>query len=541
MTTTGHLLKSVRPSAILRPLLPTLFATLVAALLLPVAGPGSALASVGISGLDASPDPFSPNGDGTRDSTLVSFTLETDEPSAFVWVTVTDSEDKVVIRLAEAESGEPGRIEKVWMGQTSSGDAAPDGIYTFEVKARAGADSTPVLARNVQLDTTAPIIEAVRPYPSPYAPLVPGDAPGADSLLTIDIDIAGSNAGDWLTAVITVPGDPVTLCTPALSGTDSTYACAWDGREYEDGVYILEVSTHDPAGNRASSSHSIDLDLEPPELTIDYPDQAVMDTFPDQVRGSFYDRNDVDSIGFRFHGRMDYIDVTVPAPCCPYPWVVEWPDSLKRDGEYTLEIYAVDVPGYIVTVTHVVSIKTEPSDAPTIAPVPEQVSDPVLTVTGRGGAGDSLFVFLNGSVEARTTCTVSGTFAASLNLDLGINEIYAVSRDVAGHYSDPSETVTVEYLEQMGITVEEKLDGPAAIEINLTREADRITLRIFSLTGTYVRTVVENNPKQFGEMEWDLTDADGELVKNGPYVLVFEIRYSDGSTDVEKLAVVVAR
>jgi len=371
--------------------------------------------------------------------------------------------------------------------------------------------------------------------------LVPGDAPTPDSLLTIDIDITGSNAGDWLSAVMMVPGDPLTLCTPGLSGADSTYTCSWDGREYEDGVYMLEVSTYDPAGNQASSSHSVDLDLEGPELTIDYPDEAAMDTFPAQVRGSFYDRNDVDSIGFRFHGGMDHIDVIVPAPCCPNPWFVEWPDSLKHDGDYTLEIYAVDTPGYETTVIHLVSIKTVPSDAPTIDPLPEKVSDPVLMVTGTCGAGDDLYVYNNGVVGDMTIGSESGTYSATLSLRLGTQKIYAISRDVAGHYSDPSETVSVEYVEQMGIKVDERLDGPATIEVNLTRDANQIVLRIFSLTGTYVQTVVENDPVEFGEMVWDLTDTDGKQVKNGPYALVFEIRYSDGSTDVEKMAVVVAR
>jgi hypothetical protein len=173
--------------------------------------------------------------------------------------------------------------------------------------------------------------------------------------------------------------------------------------------------------------------------------------------------------------------------------------------------------------------------------VPERVSDPVLAVTGTGGPGDSLFVYLNGTVDTRTLCTGAGTFAAILDLALGVNEIYAISRDVAGHYSDPSETVTVEYVEQMGIRVDERLDGPATIEINLTRDASQIVLRVFSLYGTYLQTVVKNDPARFGEMVWDLTDTDGKQVKNGPYVLVFEIRYSDGSTDVEKMAVVVAR
>ncbi len=501
--------------------------------------PVPAVASVGITGLDASPDPFSPNGDGVRDSTVVSFNLETDQEAAFIWVTVTDSEDRVVIRLAEAESAQPGPIEKKWLGQTSSGNPAPDGIYTFEVKAKAGSDSTPVSARSVFLDTTAPVIESVRPHPSPYAP----EAPNADSLLTIDIDIAGSNQGDWLTAVMQVPDDPLTLCSPSLSANDSTYTCSWDGRENLDGLYTLQVTTFDPAGNSAVSSHSVDLDLKGPDLFIDYPNTAVMDTFPDVVRGTYFDRNDVVSIGFRFHGGMDYVEVTVPdpAPCCPIPWSVEWPDSLRRDGTFFPEIRATDTPGYETEFKRQVKIKTAPSNAPTLNPLPERVSDPELVVTGTCGAADTVFIYLNGSVGGKTNCSGSGTFRDTLELDLGMNEIYAISKDLAGHYSDPSETVTVEYHESIGISVDERLSGPAAIELNLTKDANQIVLRIYSPLGTYVQTVVENNPEQYGQMVWDLTDSDGKQVKNGPYALVFEIRYEDGSTDIEKLAVVVAR
>jgi hypothetical protein len=301
-------------------------------------------------------------------------------------------------------------------------------------------------------------------------------------------------------------------------------------------VYALKVSTFDPAGNSASSSHSVDLDLEGPELAIDFPNEAAMDSFPHEVRGTFWDRNDVAWIVFRFHEDMDMdsLDVTVP-------WSVEWPDSLKYDREFFLEVNAADMPGYESTVTHRVVIKTELSDAPTINPVPERVSDPEITITGTCRAGDSLFVYLSGALHARTNCSGSGTFSAGLTLALGANEIYAVSRDVAGHYSDPSETVSVEYAEQMGIRVDERLDGPAVIEINLPKEPGRVVLRVYSLSGTYVRTVVEDSPEQFHEMEWDLTDTDGRPVRNGPYVLVFEINHADGTTSVDKKAVVVAR
>lgn len=504
-------------------------------MLLPLAATGS----VEITGLEVSPDPFSPNGDGVRDSTVVSFNLSTDHEAAYVWITVTDSEDQTVIRLADAEPNEPGVIEKTWLGQTSTGDPALDGIYTFEVKGKADSDSTDVLARSVFLDTTPPEIDDVRPYPAPYAPKLPME----DTLLTVDVSITDAQEGDWLSAVMTVGEQPDTLCTIPLVDADTTYSCWWDGRDKDDGVYSLDVRTYDRAGNFAQSSHSIDLDLQGPTLTIDYPTAGAMNTFPDSVAGTVFDRNGMDWVLFRFRDGDDYLEVTIPRPdsCCPIEWFVRWPESLKQDGTFNLEIYAADVPGYESKVFHEIVIATAPPEPPEISPPPAKVSSAELNLIGECSASDSLFIYLNGVVEHSRKCSAAGTFSVTLTLRRGENSIYAISKDLAGSYSAPSETVTVEYVEEIGIWVPERLDAEATIEINLPKEAGEVVLRIFTLEGSHVETIVKQSPLQFDEMIWDLTGSDGKPVKNGPYVLVFEVHYLDGTMSTEKKAVIVTR
>jgi hypothetical protein len=165
-----------------------------------------------------------------------------------------------------------------------------------------------------------------------------------------------------------------------------------------------------------------------------------------------------------------------------------------------------------------------------------------VPLSGICTSGDSVLVYLNDNLTKRLACSVSGTFSTTLNLEEpGRYEIYAISKNVAGSLSAPSETVVVEYVEQMGIRVDERLDGDAVIELNLPKQAREVILRIYSIGGSYIQTVTKESPEQFDEMTWDLTDSDGKPVKNGPCIMVFEVNYLDGGNETDKKAVVVVR
>ena len=86
--------------------------------------------------LNASPDPFSPNGDFYRDTTTV--TAAVSEPS-YLWLSVTDSLGAPVRTLLDSIYTEGAR-EAGWDGRNGSGVLMPEGTYTIHSRARDLAD-----------------------------------------------------------------------------------------------------------------------------------------------------------------------------------------------------------------------------------------------------------------------------------------------------------------------------------------------------------------------------------------------------------------
>jgi hypothetical protein len=455
-------------------------------------------------------------------------------------VVVRDLDDLAIRTLADNEPRAPGMISKLWYGDNDLGGDAPEGTYNFCLSARAGGDSTPVFEASVVLDITPPTIASVLIFPNPYAP----DVPLADSLLSIEIDIETSEAGDWLIATLFVTDDPDTLCLRQLTGADSTYSCQWDGREEEDGEYPLLLRTRDRAGNTDWGAYSANLDLDPPELTFDFPETDRISYLPDSVAGTVDDRNcGVSRVEFRFSQEADFEYVTYMSPdsCPPNSWYITWPESLDSDGSYNLEARASDAAGHVTVALKTLAIDTTAPSAPELSELPQQVHSPSLEVSGTGTPNDSVVVFVNEQSGSRVKVPQGGGFSTTVSLQLGLNTVYAVAKDASGNSSPPSVSQAVEYTERPGIMVPEILDEASVIEVNLDRAAARIDLRIFSLDGYYIRTVVKESPSQSDEMGWNLRDEDGRQVKNGLYLLVFQILFADGSQSVEKRMVVVSR
>jgi hypothetical protein len=498
--------------------------------------PASAVASIGITDILVRNSSFSPNGDGVLDSTEVIFNLSCDTETAYVWISVKDGDGQMIISLADGEPTAPGKVGRVWDGTGSSGHTAPEGEYTFEITASADADTTPTYMAKALLDVTAPAF-GVLITPNPYAPNIPL----ADTLVKVDVSVLSSRPGDRLTIVVGDGEEPDSICTRELAEGDSIYTCFWDGRDMPDGIYALEVATSDIAGNGNIGSYSIDLDLEGPTLRFTHPERAHLSWFPDSVIGRAYDRNGVEAPVLRF------LDGTAFTPLLTRPsgdslvWYIGWPESLSYEGRFELECHAGDGLGHQSIKTFGVVVDTTPPGVPSLSPLPGTVSDPRLSVSGTGSADDSVLIYVNQAVAARTVCSATGQFKSAVELEMGVSTIYAIGRDKAGNVSGQSETVMVEYAEPIGIHVPERLGPDSSIEINLSKPGARITLRIFALDGTYIGSVVVDRPDLYGEISWDLTDSDGQSVKNGVYLLVFDIRYEDGTGSVEKRMVVVAR
>jgi flagellar hook assembly protein FlgD len=495
--------------------------------------PGAARAFVEVSNISVRPAAFSPNGDGVNDTTAVSFSTSSEAKSVRIYVDIVDAAEDTVAVLAGGETYSTGSVEFSWDGADTSGAIAAEGVYVFVIVAADEHYTTPPYSASVRLDVTPPRFSALI-HPNPYTP----DLPMSDSLLAVEIDVSDAKGGDVLTATIGTADPPETLCTFSLTPVDSTYACQWDGRQSPDGVYDLDIKTSDPAGNSMGASYAVDLDVEPPEIDIVSPAESYLDYIPTTYWVTAEDRNGVDSLRVRFYPGTDFlVPEGYPRDECCYAW----PESLRIEDEFVFECEALDGVGHWASATRSVVVDTTAPARPVFAPIPSKVGTELLDVEGAGTPGDSVRIYVNDEMQKRGLISPEGTFSFTLVLELGINTLYAVSVDRSGNVSPPSETVTVEYTEDTGISVPEEFTADSRIEINLAKQADRIHIRVLALEGSLLADIVDNSPGLYNEIAWDLKDSGGKQVKNGVYVFAIVVSYADGSSEIEKKAVIVSR
>jgi len=119
--------------------------------------------------------------------------------------------------------------------------------------------------------------------------------------------------------------------------------------------------------------------------------------------------------------------------------------------------------------------------------------------------------------------------------------VVAQSRDKAGNLSPPSAPVTFVYQEALGVVLPERFVSGQYLQVNLSKPANAVLLRIYDLTGRLVRRLEDRSVKSVYEFAWDLSDQSGNPVGSGPYVVGVEADYTDGSRLAKRLAMVVTR
>lgn len=187
---------------------------------------------------------FSPNGDGRRDATQVTFTLKEGDEVA---VNVLDADDNLVRRLEtglEAAALKP--VTVTWDGRDDNGRVAPDGRYSLSLDLERQGLSLPVRGSSVFLDTTPPRPSVAETDPTIVGPVaspvrfrirgVSSRKPTRVEILRTDVEPyetaarfrvpAGRTRGEWNGRTGGVPAPP--------------------------GTYMVVVKVRDRAGNQGS-------------------------------------------------------------------------------------------------------------------------------------------------------------------------------------------------------------------------------------------------------------------------------------------------
>jgi hypothetical protein len=153
-----------------------------------------------------------------------------------------------------------------------------------------------------------------------------------------------------------------------------------------------------------------------------------------------------------------------------------------------------------------------------------------------------VFVSLDAAVAERVQANGAGRFQTTLEgFAEGEHTVTAVSQDRAGNLSAPSAPRVFTYREPLGARVPERFLRGDFIQVNLTRPARSVLVKIYTLRGRLVRTFESSSGASLHEFAWDLTDDDGHALGSGPYVVRVVAEQDDGVRLETRRATVVTR
>ncbi|MDR0383311.1 MAG: Ig-like domain repeat protein, partial [Spirochaetaceae bacterium] len=208
--------------------------------------------------LSASPEAFSPNGDGVQDSVRFSLASKSESGVVQYRLDITDQAGNT-LRSFAGNGSPPSSI--VWDGRTDGGAAAPDGFYYAKLSATArNGNVSNVSAGPLTLDTMPPKAVVNAPY------LLFDPEPDSERK-TVPLAIATDPEKLWTGAILPEGARQGTAPVRNFVWYDGAApSFEWDGTDdsgnvVPDGVYRFTLSARDPAGNR--------VEVELAGLTVD--------------------------------------------------------------------------------------------------------------------------------------------------------------------------------------------------------------------------------------------------------------------------------
>lgn len=189
--------------------------------------------------LSDSPDPFSPNGDGAKDTTTIKASFN----HAASWTLQILTSTGILGRQA---TGSGTTVSAVWDGKNSSGSLAKDDTFTYTLSGTDTGGNQAIKSGTVKVDTVKPILSNVTDSPDPFQPSI-------GQTTTISFNLSESATVNL--QAVTSTG---TIVTEGSAGFNSgTRTVVWDGKDatgqvVAPNVYTYKLQASDNAGNLSS-------------------------------------------------------------------------------------------------------------------------------------------------------------------------------------------------------------------------------------------------------------------------------------------------
>jgi flagellar hook assembly protein FlgD len=483
---------------------------------------------------------FSPNDDGVTDSTVITYTLS-DTATVHLLILGMDSVtviDTLVGGIQQNPQATPASV--TWKGTFSGGGVVPEDRYLVFLRARSAtaSDSTYL---TLSVDLTPPQVMIVGVSPStPFAPNVPGQP----SPLKVDYVVTDPPPSDSVFVTVTLL-DPAAAIIQTLVTTDqpvgSTLRAQWDGSgATTDGSYEVRIAVTDAAGQTANTSTTIDVDMNIPDLTITNL-QANQDlpAIPDSLFGWAWDRSGIDSLFVRYSGGVEAFEQVTSTRLVldTLFFAVQLVDSLTADGTYTLGFKATDRVSRERVVPFAITLDSAAPPAPVLVQPPSPTRSPTFlldTAVNVSADTDVMRIFRNGTLldSIFPNLPAGGNLPYEVPLLPGTNRFSAIAVDRADNVSPLSNEIVVVFDSAAGMSMPQPFVANNSFQINLSKPALVVTLKIYDLGGHLVEELSSGIVSTSVTISWDGLNGDHDLVEKGPLVAVAKVDYQDGGREI---------
>ena len=491
---------------------------------------------------------ISPNGDGIRDEMTVTVNLSSQVDTLIV--TIRDKTSPAVYDTLILEApADTGNHTAMWGGTDWTGTVLPEGEYDLHLYEVTGTTGESIL-RTVIIDLTSPQVNIDRIEPGVFSP----GWPDTTASVTVYFSVTGWETGASARMTVRDPSDLETVDPIDVQG-DGEWTGVWKPATAESGFHVITITVDDEAGNFDADSGSVFVDSDSPELEILTEVPSNTREVPHEIIGRAYDHSGVSSLELSWRGTDMLESDRFPADSTWFDadtlyWRFDTPDTVNGDagyveGGYMLKAFAGDPFDNESNEQISFNLDRTPPTPPLIAAPPERMIQPELNLYIQYDSDtDSLFVYrqADGPIESTWFITAGLTPGEpfELTLDEGLNEFWAAGKDNAGNESASSNTVHTTLDPTTGITYPEVFRGPNTFQIVSAQTASSVTLDIYDMRGERIRRISVPGPATSFDIAWDLTNDDGETVKNGPCLVVITIEHSGGRT-VDKAFIAVVR
>lgn len=256
-----------------------------------------------ISDLQVRPNPFSPNADGVRDTTTVSFVAKGDSATVLVSVGVTRVIGEVGLGTIFGPQTVPAdsTVSVPW-----SPGSIGDGLYRFDVSVLQGTQEVNDSAFT-EIDTQAPGLTLLAPTPNPF---LPGKDNTVDRLMTFGGSVTTTDSTTE-TYFVTSFGGNFADSLSRFSGAGA-FNVTWNGAHSDSatkpsGLYALEARSVDGGGNATIRTTSFTIDRIAPEFLM--ADTLITSSFPLRVEGIATDNDRVVAITVKYNSDAGIVAV----------------------------------------------------------------------------------------------------------------------------------------------------------------------------------------------------------------------------------------